>query len=117
MWWEYIDAEPELQIDHGVIPWLIYGEPLNLLVHHMLGYRPLPDGILIQPHLLPELGFVSAKIRNGSNLLNLSIHNKGRYVQRAELDGKVLPEISADNIFFEVPESDVTVEIWLGPSK
>ena len=113
MWWEYRDADPELQIDHGATPWLIYGEPLTLLVHNMLGYRPEPDRVVIRPRLLPELAQVSARLRLGPHRLNLTIHNGGPVVQRVTVDGQEWLEISTGRAVLALPTADTDVEMWL----
>jgi hypothetical protein len=113
MWWEYRDADPDLQIDHGVIPWLIYGEPLTLLVHNLLGYRPGPDTIIIQPHLLPEWKIVQARLRNGEHWLNLTIHHAGPTLARAEINGQPWDRRVRGALDFDIPAEDIDVELWL----
>ena len=117
MWWEYRDANPDLQIDHGVIPWLIYGEPLNLLVHHMLGYRPVPGGLIIRPRLLPEQKIVTGRMRNGVIWIDLTIYNEGRYIQRVEINGEEWADVTAESVILDLPRSDMKIEIWLGPEE
>ncbi len=114
MWWEYRDADPDRQIDHGVIPWLSFGEAATLLVRNILGFQPLPDGILIRPRLVPGTGTVSASLRIGGHTLNVTINNGGRDVVRATIDGEPHPIGSSDGLLLSVPEADARVEIWTG---
>lgn len=113
MWWEYRDADPALQIDHGVIPWLIYGEPLFLLVHQFLGYRPGPTAIALRPHLLPEWREVKARIRNGSHWLDLELHNSGRVIHRVEVNGRPWKQFSGEEVELNLLQEDTRVEVWM----
>ncbi|GMQ93838.1 MAG: hypothetical protein BMS9Abin12_1318 [Acidimicrobiia bacterium] len=114
MWWEYRDANPEFQIDHGIIPWLAYGEAISLLVRNMLGYQPLSDGIEIRPRLLPETTEVSASLRFGSHRVGLVVHNEGPDVVRAVLDGEVVQVGTTEPLKLPVPERDIEIEVWTG---
>lgn len=112
MWWEYRDADPDRQIDHGVIPWLSFGEAVTLLVRNILGFQPLPDGVLIRPRLIPGKGPVSASLRVGGHTVDVTIHNGGRDVVRATIDGEPHPIGSSEGLLIPVPEADARVEIW-----
>jgi len=112
MWWEYRDADPKLQIDHGVIPWLAFGEAATLLVRNVLGFQPLPDGIRIGPRLLPETDEVGASMRFGPHTITLTIHNDGPDVLRATVDGESVPVSDAGILELPIPNSDIEVELW-----
>jgi hypothetical protein len=112
-WWEYRDANPELQIDHGFDPSFDYGDPVRMFIHHMIGFRPGIEDIKIYPRLLPEWKDVTAKLRCGSQWITLRIHNDGRYIHKAELQGEQWMNISAEDITIPIPEEDFNVEIWL----
>jgi len=114
MWWEYRDADPERQIDHGVIPWLIYGEAVALIVRNILGYQPLPNSIRIRPRLLPETVDVSASLRFGHHSVALTIHNGGTDVLRATVNGESVPVTDAGTLELPVPSADIEVEVWTG---
>lgn len=111
-WWEYRDADPELQIDHGIAPWFGYGEPVFMFVHHLLGYRPGPESITLNPHLLPELKEVSAHMRCGPHWVNLRYHNNGQRIQKVEVNGKNWTRFTSESVTIEIPSSDVIVETW-----
>ncbi|MFZ0544474.1 MAG: hypothetical protein WAM60_03515 [Candidatus Promineifilaceae bacterium] len=112
-WWEYRDADPALQIDHGITPWFSYGEAVFMFVHHLLGYRPGPDQITIAPHLLPEMKTVTARLRQGQWWLDLTIHNNGRYIDKAERNGRPHNNCHRETITMDVLEENSQVEIWL----
>lgn len=113
-WWEYRDADPALQIDHGITSWFIYAEPMTFFIHDLLGYRPGPTDITIWPHLLPEMNKVQARLRCGEHWLHLQLHNGGPVVQRATVDGRAHAELTSDRVILPVPSKDTIVEIWLG---
>jgi len=113
MWWEYRDADPENQIDHGVIPWLAYGEAVALIVRNILGYQPLPDGLRIRPRILPDTPEVSASLRLGDHRVAISIHNRGIDVVRAAVDGGEMPVTSTGSLEIVVPTSDIKIELWM----
>jgi hypothetical protein len=112
-WWEYRDADPALQIDHGIAPWFGYGEPVYMFIHHLLGYRPGPKAITIAPHLLPEMKTVAARLRQGEFWLDLKIHNNGRFIERAELNGRPHENCHLETITLNTLQADTQVEIWL----
>jgi hypothetical protein len=112
-WWEYRDADPKLQIDHGITPWFSYGEAVFMYIHHLLGYRPGPETITIAPHLLPEMKRVEARLRCGEWWLDLVIHHNGRYVERAEVNGRNHENCLRETITLALLEEDSRVEIWL----
>lgn len=112
-WWEYRDADPELQIDHGITPWFSYGESVFMFVHHLLGYRPGPERITIAPHLLPEMKEVDANVCLGARRIALKIHNGGRFVGKARVDGPSRAHCRRHSVQVEVPDADMQVEIWL----
>jgi hypothetical protein len=112
-WWEYRDADPALQIDHGITPWFSYGEAVFMFIHHLLGYRPGPQRILIAPHLLPEMKEVCARLRHGAHWIDLQIHNQGRFVAHAEVSGAAPVRCRRDTVLLDTPKADTHVEIWL----
>ena len=114
MWWEYRDADPERQIDHGVIPWLAFGEAVALIVRNIVGFQPLPNGVLIRPRLIPGSGGGSAPLRVGKHTLDLTIHNGGRDVVRATVDGSPHSVTDSGALELAVPNADMRVEIWTG---
>ena len=113
-WWEYRDADPALQIDHGITPWFIYGEALFTFVHHMLGYRPSPNAITICPHLLPEFKQISARLRCGDHWLTLKLHSAGPCIERVSVEGAPVRKQTTDSVEIGILQNDATVEIWLG---
>jgi hypothetical protein len=114
-WWEYRDADPELQIDHGMIPWFVFSEPMTFFIHDLVGYRPGPDALTISPHLLPEMENITTHLRFGSHWVDLRLYNHGRFINRVNVDGKTWKRFDPDHVFLDVPQSDLDVEIWLEP--
>jgi hypothetical protein len=112
-WWEYRDADPALQIDHGIVPWIIYAEPIILFVHHLLGFRPTPDEIIVEPHLLPQIRTAQARLRVGAHSVALALHNGGRHVSRVEINGQPSLAFDGDRARLPIPSADVQVEVWL----
>lgn len=112
-WWEYRDADPQLQIDHGIAPWFSYGESIFMFIHHLLGYRPGPRNIQIAPHLLPEMKEVRARLRNGAHWIDLQIHNEGRYIGNGRMEGDASLTCHRESVLFDIPDEDIHVEIWL----
>lgn len=113
-WWEYRDADPALQIDHGITPWFIYAEPLTFFIHDLLGYRPGVQEITLWPHLLPEMEEVQARVRCGAHWIEMRLHNEGPEVRRATVDGKEHGALTAERVTLPLPEADMRVEVWLG---
>jgi hypothetical protein len=112
-WWEYRDADPAMQIDHGIPPWFGFAEPLVMFIYHLLGYRPKPAEIVIQPHLPPELTSVKAHLKCGRHWIDLQIHNEGRYVTSALVGGEAWTRFTSEAVSLDLPSEDLTVEIWL----
>jgi hypothetical protein len=113
MWWEYRDADPAWQIDHGVIPWLIYGEALNFLVYHLLGYRPEPNGVCFQPRVPEGYAPLSARLRHGSHWIEVTVRGSGAQIARAVVNGQDWPRVTERVVNLDLPTADSTVEIWL----
>lgn len=112
-WWEYRDAYPDQQVDYGFDVNFAYGDPVLLFVHHIIGYRPDVDNLILFPHLLPELEEVSARLRSGKYWLDLHYHNQGRYITKVEVNGEPWLNFTSDKVKLDVPASDIKVEIWL----
>jgi hypothetical protein len=112
-WWEYRDADPELQIDHGIAPWFGYGEPIVLFIHHLLGYRPQPDKIVFHPHLLPEMAHVTARLKCGAWWVNLTLHHHGPTVEKVLVNKQPWTNFDSERVSLEIPDKDIAVEIWL----
>jgi hypothetical protein len=112
-WWEYRDADPTLQIDHGITPWFSYGEAVFMFIHHLLGYRPGPTVITIAPHLLPEMKTVQTRLRCGEWWLDLKIHNNGRYIDHVEINGRPHLDYQQESIQINTLQEDSRVDIWL----
>jgi hypothetical protein len=62
----------------GVIPWT-WAELVILFVHHVLGVRPRPEGVVVRPRLLSGMGRVEARlpILEGWLDVNLRTDEKG----------------------------------------
>ncbi len=83
----------------GIIPWT-WSEMLALLVEHVLGVRPLADGLHVAPRLLPGLEHASARLRLGAGALTLHVRREaaGGPSARARVGGKLLAERAAGEI-------------------
>jgi hypothetical protein len=112
-WWEYRDADPTRQIDHGIVPWIIYAEPIILCVHHLLGFRPNPQGITIRPHLLPDMKEVTARLRYGAGWVELAMHNSGPVIKQVRVNGENWSDCDDFEVTLAAPKGDLQVEVWL----
>jgi hypothetical protein len=114
-WWEYRDVNPDYQIDHGIIPWFTYGEPLVLFVRHLLGFRPSQTYLSISPHLLPEIDCVQTEIRLRAHRLSVTIQREqGETLEKAEVNGEPVELTDLFSVTIPIPETDSEIQIWLG---
>jgi hypothetical protein len=57
----------------GIVAWPAYGEIPAFFVHHLLGFRPEADQLVIRPRLLPGMRTVAARLRYRDGWVNLKI--------------------------------------------
>ncbi len=94
----------------GVIPWT-WAEIIHLTVENVLGVRPMENGLLIRPRLLPESGPARADLAVRGVRLRLEIESAAGPTPPAfETDAPVL-ERSERSILIEYPRRDAFVRI------
>ena len=73
---------------------------LALLVEHVLGVRPLADGLHLAPRLLPGLEHASARLRLGAGALTLHVRREAAAgpSARARIGGRLVAERAAGEI-------------------
>ncbi len=110
-WFEFYGeriAPPFPQV--GVTPW-IWAEMIILLVHHIIGVRPLTDRLLIRPKLLPGIRQIKASfpIRNIRLFLEIeSGHHQQPFL--AESDSQIL-RVSDKDADLAYSGKDIRVKI------
>jgi GH15 family glucan-1,4-alpha-glucosidase len=110
-WFEYYGPRPIPPLPPvAIIPWT-WAEIVTLVVHHLLGVRPDPEGLTIRPRLLDGLNDVSARLRLNGRELRLRIRPTGGEPS-ALVQGRSLP-LRDGALRTERPGRDTAIEIRL----
>jgi len=107
-WFEVYCLRPDRSFPVGIIPWT-WAELLLFFVHHFLGARPDPDGLLLRPRLLSGLDRVEARLPMHNGRIHLSVT---RGAPEARVDGRPMP-IENGSIRLPRVAGDVAVEFRL----
>jgi hypothetical protein len=94
----------------GIVPWT-WGEMSILFVHHLLGIRPSPSGLLLRPSLLSGLDRVEARIPLRGTTLQMTIR-KTTGKSAARIDGKSVP-VKDGKLSMPLPLRETVVEFEL----
>ncbi len=96
----------------GVPPWT-WSEMLCLLIHHILGVRPLHHGLHIRPHLFPTIKKVEAgfPLRQGWLQLRIQRHLKDGPA-RFHSNARILRS-SSDDVLLDYSTPNIEVDIDL----
>ena len=108
-WFEFYGkriAPPFPQV--GIPPWT-WAEMLLLFVHHMVGFRPQRDGILLRPNLPHEIQRVDARFpyREGTVRLDLVVLGNGK----VEFDANVPVKQEGKTIFLFPDKKHISVHM------
>lgn len=95
----------------GFPPWT-WTEMLLLLVHHMLGIRPGPDGLHIRPRLLPELDSIEAYFPLRQGGLDLKITRDRNNSPGFIANAKILKQ-NAEYALIEYSQKNICVEVYI----
>lgn len=110
-WFEYYGPRPVPPLPPvAVIPW-IWAEVVTLMVHHVVGVRPDPEGLTIRPRLLEGLDDVRAAVRVGGHPLHVRVR-RGGGASGAFVDGRQV-EWREGEMRCPRPEREMQVEIRL----
>ena len=72
-WFEFYGPRPVPPLPPvAIVPWTM-AEVVMLFVHHLLGFRPSPSGLLIRPRLLDGLNEVEARLRCHGHEVRLKV--------------------------------------------
>ena len=94
----------------AIVPWT-WAELVTLVVHHLLGVRPAPQGLTVRPRLLDGMDAVSARLRLNGHELRLNIRrNAGE--KAAFIDGRPA-EFRDGALRAPRPQRDMEIEIRL----
>ena len=96
----------------GIIPWAAYGEIPVFFVHHMLGFRPEKDKLVIRPRLFPEMQTVEARIRYRGGWVNLKIIRRGQG-GRISVKGERRADVKGRVVTFPVFDGNKNIELIL----
>jgi len=96
-------APPYSQV--GIVPWA-WAELILLFIHHLLGVRPGPRGVLVRPRPLLGLKDVTARVRvRGATLSMRVVLEAGRQTREIRTALPVLGRIG-DGFLLEYPAQD-----------
>ena len=88
-WFEYYGRHDEQGIGAtGIIPWT-WGEILMLVVHHILGVRPGPDGVVVKPWLIAGVDHLESSLVVNGHRLALEFERTAGATS-AEVDGRAV---------------------------
>ncbi|MFV1967619.1 MAG: hypothetical protein ACC628_19495 [Pirellulaceae bacterium] len=96
----------------GIVPWPAFGEVPVFFVHHVLGFRPEKDKLVIRPRLLPNMKTVHAKLRYRSGWVNLKITRQGDG-KRMKVNGETRHDAKNGALSFPAFDGDRNIEIVL----
>jgi hypothetical protein len=111
-WFEFYGERPSPPLPQvAIIPW-IWAELLALGVHGVLGVRPEPEVLVVQPRLLDGLDGISAALPfNNGHTLQLQIRRTSG-PPSAEVDGRGVPLVDGA-LRIPRPSAGATIEIRL----
>lgn len=108
-WLEYYGDRPTPPLPPvGIVVWT-WAELLLFFVHHLLGVRPSPNGLVVRPRLLTGLEKVIARVPLRGHLLTLNLV-PDKKSQWASVNGKRV-SLKNQSLQLPLPESDLTVEM------
>jgi hypothetical protein len=96
----------------GIVPWPAYGEIPVFFVHHMLGFRPAQDKLVIRPRLFPEMRSVEARLRYRGGWVNLRITRRGQG-QRISVNGEARADVKDGAVTLPVFDGERNIELIL----
>ncbi|MDW8130587.1 MAG: hypothetical protein RMI94_08560 [Bryobacterales bacterium] len=109
-WFEHYGDRPVPPLPPvGITPWT-WGELGMLLVHHMLGVRPDPSGLIIRPRLLDGVNQAEATLCVHGRRVHLRMQ-RGKH-WRAQLEGRSL-EVVSGAVKLPAPREDMEIEFEL----
>ena len=94
----------------GIVPWN-WGEMGIFFVHHLLGVRPSPSGLILRPTLLTGVDRMEARIPLRGTVLQMTVR-KTEGKPAATVNGKRLP-VADGRINLPLPQHETVVEFDL----
>ncbi len=98
----------------GIIPWLSFAEPSMLMVQDLLGFRPSPGGVAIQPILPPGVRYLKARVPYRGHSVEVVVRGRGAACRSVRVDGKLHDGFDSRGAWLEPLDRPAKVELVFG---